>query len=42
MRAHITENDIHAWAVAYLSALDHTGQLARRLPRQREELVPRG
>ncbi|GAA2627601.1 alpha,alpha-trehalose-phosphate synthase (UDP-forming) [Paractinoplanes durhamensis] len=36
MRAHITENDIHAWARAYLTALDHTGQLARHLPRQRE------
>ncbi|MEU4236674.1 trehalose-6-phosphate synthase [Actinoplanes sp. NPDC026619] len=42
MRAHITENDIHAWARAYLTALDHTGQLARRLPRQREVLVNRG
>ncbi|WP_203820822.1 alpha,alpha-trehalose-phosphate synthase (UDP-forming) [Paractinoplanes ferrugineus] len=41
MRAHITENDIHAWARAYLSALDHTGQLARRLPRQRAVLADR-
>ncbi|GIM94481.1 trehalose-6-phosphate synthase [Paractinoplanes toevensis] len=41
MRAHITENDIHAWARAYLTALDHSGQLARHLPRQREALAPR-
>jgi trehalose 6-phosphate synthase len=41
MRAHITENDIHAWARAYLTTLDHTGQLARRLPRQREALADR-
>jgi trehalose 6-phosphate synthase len=39
MRDHITANDIHAWARAYLTALDHTGQLARVLPRQREALV---
>jgi trehalose 6-phosphate synthase len=39
MRAHITENDIHAWARAYLTALDHTGRLARRLPRQRRTLA---
>jgi trehalose 6-phosphate synthase len=41
MRAHITENDIHAWARAYLTALDHTGRLARRLPRQRRPLARR-
>jgi trehalose 6-phosphate synthase len=35
MRAHITDHDIHAWARAYLTALDHTGRLARTLPRQR-------
>ena len=35
MRAHITENDIHAWARAYLTSLDHTGRLARHLPRQK-------
>ncbi|WP_051809993.1 alpha,alpha-trehalose-phosphate synthase (UDP-forming) [Actinoplanes subtropicus] len=35
MRAHITYHDIHAWARAYLTALDHTGRLARTLPRQR-------
>jgi trehalose-6-phosphate synthase len=35
MRAHITDHDIHAWARAYLTALDHTGRLAQNLPRQR-------
>ena len=34
MRAHITRHDIHAWARAYLTALDHTGRLARRLRRR--------
>ncbi|GAA2667219.1 alpha,alpha-trehalose-phosphate synthase (UDP-forming) [Actinoplanes palleronii] len=33
MRAHLAEHDIMAWARAYLTALDHTGRLARRLPR---------
>jgi trehalose 6-phosphate synthase len=28
-------HDILAWARAYLTALDHTGRLADRLPRQR-------
>jgi trehalose 6-phosphate synthase len=41
MRAHITENDIHAWARAYLTALDHTGSLARHLPRQNRGLPAR-
>jgi trehalose 6-phosphate synthase len=41
MRAHITAHDIHAWARAYLTALDHTGRLARRLPRQRRPLTRR-
>ncbi|HEY0002660.1 MAG TPA: trehalose-6-phosphate synthase [Actinoplanes sp.] len=33
MRKHITRHDIHAWARQYLSTLDHTGRLARQLPR---------
>jgi len=41
MRAHITAHDIHAWARAYLTSLDHTGRLARRLPRQRRPLTRR-
>ena len=41
MRAHITDHDIHAWARAYLTALDHTGRLARHLPRQRRSLARR-
>jgi trehalose 6-phosphate synthase len=41
MRAHITAHDIHAWARAYLTALDHTGRLARRLPRRRRPLTRR-
>ncbi|GIF04559.1 alpha,alpha-trehalose-phosphate synthase (UDP-forming) [Actinoplanes siamensis] len=32
MRRHIAEHDILAWARAYLTALDHTGRLARQLP----------
>jgi trehalose 6-phosphate synthase len=32
MRAHLDRHDILAWARAYLSALDHTGNLAGRLP----------
>ena len=40
-RAHITNHDIHAWARAYLTALDHTGRLARHLPRQRRSLARR-
>jgi trehalose 6-phosphate synthase len=32
MRRHLTEHDIYAWARAYLTALDHTGRLAERLP----------
>jgi trehalose 6-phosphate synthase len=39
MRAHITAHDIHAWARAYLTSLDQTGQLARHLPRQRRVLA---
>ena len=35
MRAHLNRHDILAWARAYLTALDHTGRLADRLPRQR-------
>jgi len=35
MRRHITSHDILAWAREYLRALDHTGQLAERVPRQR-------
>jgi trehalose 6-phosphate synthase len=35
MRKHLREHDILAWAQAYLTALDHTGRLAERLPRQR-------
>ncbi|MET0425648.1 MAG: trehalose-6-phosphate synthase, partial [Actinoplanes sp.] len=35
MRAYITGHDIHAWARAYLTALDHSGKLARQLPRRR-------
>jgi trehalose 6-phosphate synthase len=35
MRAHITENDILAWARTYLTDLDRTGRLAQHLPRQR-------
>ncbi len=31
MRRHIAEHDILAWARAYLTALDHTGRLARQL-----------
>ncbi|HEX5205436.1 MAG TPA: trehalose-6-phosphate synthase [Actinoplanes sp.] len=41
MRAHITAHDIHAWARAYLTALDQTGQLAQHLPRQRRTLARR-
>jgi trehalose 6-phosphate synthase len=37
MRSHITENDIHAWARAYLTSLDTTGRLAQHLPHQRRE-----
>ncbi len=32
MRAYLAEHDILAWARSYLTALDHTGSLARRLP----------
>ena len=39
MRAHLKSHDIHAWARAYLTALDNTGRLARRLPRQRRSLA---
>jgi trehalose 6-phosphate synthase len=39
MRAQITAYDIHAWARAYLTALDHTGRLAQHLPRQRATLA---
>ncbi|WP_433302530.1 alpha,alpha-trehalose-phosphate synthase (UDP-forming) [Actinoplanes sp. CA-030573] len=42
MRAHITENDIHAWARAYLTSLDLTGSLAQRLPRRRSPAAARG
>jgi trehalose 6-phosphate synthase len=35
MREHLRVHDILAWARAYLTALDHTGRLAERLPRQR-------
>jgi trehalose 6-phosphate synthase len=35
MREHLRGHDIVAWARAYLTALDHTGRLAERLPRQR-------
>jgi trehalose 6-phosphate synthase len=35
MREHLRVHDILAWARAYLTALDHTGRLADRLPRQR-------
>jgi trehalose 6-phosphate synthase len=42
MRTHIIENDIHAWARAYLTALDDSGGLARRLPRQKHDLARRG
>ncbi|OKI48835.1 alpha,alpha-trehalose-phosphate synthase (UDP-forming) [Micromonospora sp. CB01531] len=31
MRAHLRRNDIHAWARSYLSALDESGSLLRRL-----------
>ncbi|GIF11838.1 alpha,alpha-trehalose-phosphate synthase (UDP-forming) [Actinoplanes teichomyceticus] len=31
MRRHLAEHDIMAWARAYLTALDHTGRLARRM-----------
>ncbi|MEV6301026.1 trehalose-6-phosphate synthase [Actinoplanes sp. NPDC051861] len=51
MRRHLTHHDILAWARAYLSALDHTGRLAervpgdparrRRVPRQRSVTRPR-
>jgi trehalose 6-phosphate synthase len=36
MRAHLRRHDILAWAQAYLTALDQTGRLAERLPRQRD------
>jgi trehalose 6-phosphate synthase len=42
MRTHITSHDILAWARAYLTALDHTGRLARRLPRQRKPAMRSG
>jgi trehalose 6-phosphate synthase len=35
MRAHLQSHDILAWARAYLTALDQSGRLAERLPRQR-------
>ena len=35
MREHLRSHDILAWARAYLTALDQTGRLAERLPRQR-------
>lgn len=35
MRRHIAEHDILAWARAYLTALDHTGRLARQLAGRR-------
>ncbi|GIE96811.1 alpha,alpha-trehalose-phosphate synthase (UDP-forming) [Paractinoplanes rishiriensis] len=39
MREHITEHDIHAWAGDYLTSLDHSGGLARVLPRPKEALA---
>ena len=33
MRAHLARHDILAWALAYLTALDHTGRLAAGLRR---------
>src|SRR3954470_23310511 len=39
MRKYLTRHDILAWARAYLTALDNTGRLARRLPRQRRSLA---
>jgi trehalose 6-phosphate synthase len=41
MRKHITRHDILAWARDYLRALDHTGELAARVPRQRRALSGR-
>jgi trehalose 6-phosphate synthase len=35
MRAHLRSHDIVAWARGYLTALDHSGRLASRLPRRR-------
>jgi trehalose 6-phosphate synthase len=35
MREHLDSHDILAWARAYLTALDHTGALAGRLPSSR-------
>ena len=37
MREHLRSHDILAWARAYLTALDQTGRLAERLPRQRAQ-----
>jgi trehalose 6-phosphate synthase len=34
MRKYLTRHDILAWARAYLTALDQTGQLAQRVPRR--------
>jgi trehalose 6-phosphate synthase len=41
MRAFLAGHDILAWAREYLTALDHTGRLARRLPGQRRALPRR-
>ena len=41
MRKHLTSHDILAWAREYLTVLDHTGRLARRLPRQRRTIARR-
>jgi trehalose 6-phosphate synthase len=35
MRRYLTRHDILAWARDYLRALDHTGQLAAQIPKQR-------
>ena len=42
MRKHLTSHDILAWAREYLRALDHTGQLAKRVPKQRRSFSRRG
>ncbi len=34
MRTRLTTQDIHAWARDYLTALDNSGRLAKRLPRR--------
>ncbi len=42
LRTRLTTQDIHAWARDYLTALDNSGRLAKRLPRQRRPMMRSG